>query len=114
MTLLPGLIYAITLVMAVAVAVTLRRWVHTRLQAAQLRLACEAWQEIRASRVPGEPGWPASQTGTRYFFGTDYVSYDPAADAAVYIEGLTRNVQAYIASFSRRACDDRLDVAGSG
>ena len=111
MNLLPSLVYAAALIMVIAAAVLASRWVGARLQAAQWRLAREEWQEIRASQVSGAPGWPDDQTGTRYFFDTDYVPYDPDADAAVYIENMTSGVRDYIASLSRRACDQSAGAA---
>ncbi len=99
MTLLPALV----LVMVVAAAVLLRRWVSTRLQAAERRQAQQAWQEIPASPAAGAPDWPQDLTGTQHFFGTDYVCYDPDADAAVYREAMTADVQAYIDSLHQAA-----------
>lgn len=93
MILLPVLVLAV----AIAAVVIIGRWVSARLRAAQWRQAYEAWQEIiPVSPAAGVPGWPAGKTGMVHFFGTDYVDYDPAADAAVYIEGMVADVQAWM------------------
>lgn len=102
MYLLPGLVIA-ALVMITAAAVTLRRWARARLQAAQWRLARETWQEMAASPAAGAPDWPDSLTGCMHFFGTNYVAYDPAADAAVYCEAMTADVQAWITGLHQAA-----------
>lgn len=100
MILLPVLVLAV----AIAAVVIIGRWVSARLRAAQWRQAYEAWQEIiPVSPVAGVPGWPAGETGMMHFFGTDYVDYDPAADAAVYCEDMAADVQAYIDSLHQAA-----------
>ncbi len=92
MNLLSGLVLAV----AIAAVVIIGRWVSARLRAAEWRQAAGAWQEIAVSPAAGVPDWPADETGTRYFFGTDYVDYDPAADAAVYCETMTADVRAWM------------------
>ena len=103
MTLLPGLLYGAVLTVLATAAVLVRRWVSARLRAAERRMAAETWQEIPASPAAGAPDWPQDLTGCMHFFGTDYVSYDPDADAAVYREAMTADVQAYIDSLHQAA-----------
>jgi hypothetical protein len=82
------------------------KWIERQLREAEFRNWKRVWDEECSLHIAKpQHDWPQAGKATRTFFNTntgDLPLYDPAADAANYIEKLDRDTQDYLEEMQHR------------
>jgi hypothetical protein len=90
---LPQIVVPATLVLLIA-GIVIQRWINRQLASAELRKASRTWSTMTITSSP----WPEAGQAGLHFFGVDEVTYDPEADAIVFIDAKWAEIEEFIAT----------------